>query len=105
MRQHDLGTTPQHKTASRQKENLSNKSKHYINNENNQSIMQETYIQLQQVSLAKKGSEMHHNKRNMKISRRTITSNTSKKKPNKLRSAYATIRVSGVLPEGVFRNM
>jgi len=47
---------------------------------------------------------MHPNKRNMKI-RRTITSNTSIKKPNKFRIAYAVILVSEILPEDDFRLM
>jgi len=37
---------------------------------------------------------MRLNKRNMKFRRRTITSNTSIKKPNKFRIAYAVILVS-----------
>jgi hypothetical protein len=65
--------------------------------------MQETYIQLQQVSSAKTGSKMQPSKRNMKIRRRTITSNTSTKKPNKFHIAYAVILVFEILPEDDFR--
>jgi hypothetical protein len=87
------------------KESLSKQPKHHNdhnnnndNNNNNQSVMQETYIQLQQVSSEKIGSKMHPSTRNIKIRRRTITSNTSIKKTNKFLIAYAAILVSEILP-------
>jgi hypothetical protein len=76
-------STPQHQTSSRQKENISTTSKYYNNNNNNNknnSIIQETFIQLKQVSSEKKGIKMHPDESNNKMRRRTITSNKSKRK-------------------------